>query len=132
MPVCTRLLTLSAGQCYLHAMTATAFKSTTEEAAIREAGSFGAAPGEARKIHELVRANTNLNVVRGFELRFGRDAADNEAVWVHLVVEEDLNPTAKKISSFNEVAKKVQTALLQANLRFWPYVDVRGRLDAPQ
>jgi hypothetical protein len=64
-------------------MTSTVFESTSVESAIKEAEKIGASPGEARRIHELVMANTSPEIVRGFELRFGRDASDNEALWVH-------------------------------------------------
>ena len=113
-------------------MTSTVFESTSVESAIKEAEKIGASPGEARRIHELVSANTSPEIVRGFELRFGRDASDNEALWVHLVVDSDLNPSPQKISRFSDLAKRVRSALLDANVRYWPYVDVRGRLGAPQ
>jgi hypothetical protein len=84
-------------------MTSTVFESTSVESAIKEAEKIGASPGEAHRIHELVSANTSPEIVRGFELRFGRDASDNEALWVHLVVDSDLNPSPQKISRFSDL-----------------------------
>jgi hypothetical protein len=112
---------------YITGMARTNFESTTVERAIEDAERVGATSEEARRIHSLVKANTNPQEVRGFELKFGRDSTDNEALWVYLLVENDLNPSTQKISRLNEQAKKVRSALLNANLRFWPYVDVRGR-----
>jgi hypothetical protein len=113
-------------------MSRTVFESTSIESAIQEAKKVGATADEARQIHDLVLANTNPQLIRGFELKFGRDATDNDAVWVHLIVESDLSPSDQKISTLNNAAKSVRNALLGADLRLWPYVDVRGRLDAPQ
>jgi hypothetical protein len=101
--------------------------STSVESAIRDAEQFGATPSEARLVHDLVSANTDPKLIKRFELKFDRDSTDNFAVWVHLIVDDDLRPTSQKIDQFNSVAERVRSVLLEKNLRFWPYVDVRGR-----
>lgn len=97
------------------------------EASIKEAQRFGASPDEARQIHDLVRANAASGIVKNFELKFGPDSTNNRAVWVLLVVDKDLSPSQEKISELNRVASNVRSALLRANLAFWPYVDIRSR-----
>jgi hypothetical protein len=103
--------------------------STSIESAIRDAERFGATPDEARLVHRVVKANTHQQqLIKRFELKFDRDASDNAAVWVHLIVDDDLTPSPDKITRFNKIAEKVRSALLvEKDLRFWPYVDVRGR-----
>ena len=97
------------------------------EASIEEAKKFGASPEEARRIHELVAANTSADIVRSFELKFGPDSTDNKAVWVQLLVDDELRPSKNKITELNKLASKIRSVLLRSNLEFWPYVDVRGR-----
>jgi hypothetical protein len=101
-------------------------KSSIEDS-IAEAEKFGASAEEARRIHNLVQANTVAEKVRSFVLNFGPDSANNRAVWVHLIVDSDLNPSQEKISELNTIARSVRSALLRENLGFWPYVDIRGR-----
>ena len=96
----------------------------------REAEEYGAPVEQARKIHSLVEANASPDVVRAFELKFGSDSTDHRAVWVILMVDNDLKPSPEKISELNREAAKVRTALLGEKLDFWPYVEVRGRLDS--
>ena len=78
-------------------------------------------------VHEAVSANTDSQLIKRFELKFDLDASDNPAVWVHLIVDDDLKPSQEKIAQFNSAAERVRSVLLEKNLRFWPYVDVRGR-----
>jgi hypothetical protein len=100
--------------------------STLDET-IREAKEFGASLEEARKIHDLVKANAPSRFVRTFEVKFGPDSANNRAVWVHLIAEDELKPSPEKISELNMIANKVRFALLNEKLDVWPYVDFRGR-----
>src|ERR1700733_14756397 len=97
------------------------------EATIDEAGRFGAPAEKARQIHDLVEANRSSRFVHGFKIKFGPDSTDRPAVWVHLIVDPDLNHSKEKNSERGEVVRKVRTALLQENLGLWPFVDVRGR-----
>ena len=101
--------------------------SSTLEASIQEAERSGASAEEARKVHNAVSANTSPNIVRGFELEFGSDSTNSRAVWVHLIVDPELNPTQERISELSSVANKVRLALLDQGLDSWPYVDFRGR-----
>ncbi len=104
--------------------------SSSMEDTLKEAEEFGASVDEARKIHELVSANTSPEVVKSFEVKFGPDSANNRAVWVRLIVENDLKPSLKKISELNKQADRVRAVLLRESLDVWPYVEVRGRLES--
>ena len=97
------------------------------EATLEEARKFGASPDEVRLIHNVVQANTSPEIVRDFEIKFGPDSLNNRAVWVQLVVDNDLNPSHDKISRLTTISKKIRSALLQENLNYWPYVEYRGR-----
>ncbi len=97
------------------------------ESSLEEAKKFGASAGEARRIHRIVAENASVPVIRSFELKFGPDSTNNRAVWVHLIVDDDLKPSKDKISEVHAIANRVRSALLRENLNFWPYVDVRGR-----
>jgi hypothetical protein len=117
--------------CYISRMTtpkATSLSSMEET--IREAEEFGASVEEARKIHDVVNANTTPSVVKTFQVKFGPDSTDNRAVWIRLIVENDLRPSSERIAELNREANKVRTALLRENLSFWPYVEVRGLIDS--
>jgi hypothetical protein len=100
------------------------------EETIREAEEFGASVEEARKIHDVVNANTTPSLVKTFQVKFGPDSTDNRAVWIRLIVENDLRPSSERIAELNREANKVRTALLRENLSFWPYVEVRGLIDS--
>jgi hypothetical protein len=104
--------------------------SSSMENTIKEAEEFGASVEDARKIHELVKANTSPDIVKSFEVKFGPDSANNRAVWVRLIVENDLKPSLKKISALNKEADRVRGVLLRESLNVWPYVEVRGRLES--
>jgi hypothetical protein len=104
--------------------------SSSMEETIKEAQEFGASVEEARKIHDLVKANTSPKVVKSFEVKFGPDSESNRAVWVRLIVENDLKPSPKRIAELNKEADKVRTVLLREKLDVWPYVEVRGRLES--
>jgi|ERR1035437_2142525 hypothetical protein len=102
--------------------------SSSLDETLKEAKEFGASADEARKIHEMVHANTSPDFIRTFELKFGPDSENNRAVWVHLIVDSDLKPSEEKISELNKIANRVRTALLGETLNLRPYVDFRGRL----
>src|SRR5205823_6411944 len=110
----------------------TTARSSVEET-LKEAKEFGAPVDQARKIHNvvtnLVRTNTSPGLVKSFEVKFAPDSANNRAVWIHLLVDNDLKPSLEKITALNKVASKVRSVLLNEDLDFWPYVDIRGRLD---
>jgi hypothetical protein len=97
------------------------------EASIREAERFGASADEARRIHHIVADAVVGHGVRRFELEFDSDSDNNRAVWIHLIVDEDLSPSSEKISTLSRVVNQVRSALLREKLDIWPYVDVRGR-----
>jgi hypothetical protein len=105
--------------------------SSSMEDTKREAEEYGVPAEDARKIHDLIQANTSPDVVKAFEVKFDSDSTDSRAVWVILIVENDLKPSPEKISKLNREADKVRTALLREKFNFWPYVEVRGRLDSP-
>lgn len=108
-----------------HASVASSIEET-----LKDAEDFGASTEEARKIHDLVKANTSPAIIRSFEVKFGPDSDNNRAVWIHLIVENDLRPSREKISELNDAADKVRSVLLREKLNVCPYVEVRGRLES--
>ena len=108
-------------------MSKTLTAKSSIEASIEEAKRFGASAEDARKIHRTVSDNIPPKLVKEFQVRFGPDSVNNKAVWIDLIVDEDLKPSNEKIAKLNEIVRRIQSALLRANLDFWPYVDIRGR-----
>jgi hypothetical protein len=91
--------------------------------------SFGASVPEARKIHQIVKRHKFPSAVkREFEVSFGEDSGGQQAVWIWFAVDEDLTPSAAKISELTAFVRSVRADLLNANLPFWPYVDVRTKI----
>jgi hypothetical protein len=81
---------------------------------------------EARKIHEVVKRHTFPRTVKPkFEVNFGEDSSGQRAVWIWFFVDEDLKPSEAKISELTNFVSSVRSDLLNADLAFWPYVDVR-------
>src|SRR6266705_2053617 len=86
------------------------------EETLKEAKEFGASVDQARRVHDLVSANTSPELVKSFEVKFAPDSANNRAVWIRLLVENDLKPSPKKISELNKGASKVRSVLLNEDL----------------
>jgi hypothetical protein len=98
------------------------------EEALKEAQKYGATTDEVKEIFAIVReANTHPEMVKSVVLNFGPDSTDQRSVFVHLIIDDDLKPSEEKIDTLANLATQVQTALLHAQLSFWPYVDYQDR-----
>src|SRR5882724_9203438 len=94
--------------------------------ASRKHRSVGASLPETRKIHEVIKRHTFPRTVKPkFEVNFGEDSSGQRAVWIWFSVDEDLKPSEAKISELTNFISSVRSDLLNADLAFWPYVDVR-------
>lgn len=96
------------------------------QASLDEAKRFGISAEEARKVHKLIRKRRLPADVKSFEVRFGKDATGDPAIWIWFLVDDDINPSAEKISRLSEFGDLVRSDLLGADLRYWPYVDFRA------
>ncbi|MBI1776607.1 MAG: hypothetical protein HYR63_14775 [Proteobacteria bacterium] len=68
--------------------------------------------------------------VKRFELQFGDDSTGDPAVWVLFIIDDDLNPSPKKVSEFSKLAQEVTADLLaklpKKGIERWPYVQFRA------
>lgn len=95
------------------------------DAVIEDARKFGASVDTARRVHNLVTANTTSDIQR-FEVKFAPNSTDRLALWVDLFVNQDLSPSQAKVDTLNKVAKTIRLKLLNENLDYWPYVTIRS------
>jgi hypothetical protein len=57
------------------------------------------------------------------ECRFGKDSAGEPAVWIILVVHDDLKPSKSKIERLRRVAEEVRSVIHNESTR-WPFVEI--------
>ena len=95
------------------------------DVAIEEAAKFGASVDEAKRIHSVVSANTTPDI-QGFQLKYGPDSNDELAIWIRLLVDENVSLSNEKVANLHRTATKIRSELLKQNLRLWPYVIVRS------
>jgi hypothetical protein len=64
--------------------------------------------------------------VRGYDVEFGSDWEGDPAVYVWLVVDDDLRPSDDKLRRVGNFRRAVARALLDAELSHWPFVRLRA------
>src|SRR5262245_51728962 len=100
-------------------------KSSSLEAAIEDGKRFGVSPKETRRIFSLVKKSSASKIVKDYTINFDSDSDNDRAVWIHLIVDDDPNPSQEKVSELNKIANRVRSTLQQEELDIWPYVEVR-------
>ena len=93
-------------------------------------GEGTASVGEARAIQDIVKGRPWPPAVKGFELEFGEDSTGDPAVWVWLMIDDDVSPSAEKIRELGYFSRDLQSAIIDAGLSRWPYVRFRTRQPA--
>lgn len=82
---------------------------------------------EAADITAFLRGQNFPPAVKGFELEFEEDWSGEPAVWVWLLLDEDVGYSAPEMPGLSEFARRLQARLLEWQIRRWPYVSFRVR-----
>ncbi|HEX9904641.1 MAG TPA: hypothetical protein VGA77_06725 [Propylenella sp.] len=80
---------------------------------------------EERQISQIVGRHPLPPSVREVQYSFGEDSTGNPAVWIVYVVEDDQDPSQRRISELNELATTVRNEILRSDIERWPYVQFR-------
>jgi len=93
---------------------------------VEDAKGIGVSPDEVRQIQKVVKSHRFPADVQAVEVNFGRDWTGAPAAWIRFLVEDDLNPSERKITRLNEFANSVRGDLLKTKPAYWPYVGFRA------
>ncbi len=81
---------------------------------------------EDATIRRIVVAMPWPEDVKGYDVEFGSDWEGDPAVYVWLVVDDDLRPSEEKLARVGRFTNEVTRALLDAELSHWPFVQLRA------
>jgi hypothetical protein len=81
---------------------------------------------EDATIRRIVDAMPWPEDVKGYDVEFGSDWEGDPAVYVWLVVDDDLRPSEEKLARVGNFRRAVTRALLDAVLSHWPFVQLRA------
>jgi hypothetical protein len=62
--------------------------------------------------------------VKKYQLEVGEDHTGDPAIWIHLKVTKDNNPSPQKVTELRKFADDLQNRILALRLRRWPYVHI--------
>jgi hypothetical protein len=92
---------------------------------VEETFSGDASVDEARWYHEIARNWTPVSPeIRRVQFEFGDASDGTPAVWVSLVVPEDLNPSKDKIDRLVQSKDSLRRAIWAAGTKRWPYMKI--------
>ena len=81
---------------------------------------------EDATIRRIVDAMPWPEEVKGYDVEFGSDWEGDPAVYVRLLVDDDLRPSEEKLERVGRFKDAVRDALLDAELSHWPFVRLRA------
>jgi len=93
---------------------------------VEDAKGIGVSLDEVRHIQKVVKSHRFPADVHAVEVNFGRDWTGAPAAWIEFLVEDDLNPSERKITRLNEFVNSVRRDLLRTKPVYWPYVGFRA------
>jgi hypothetical protein len=80
---------------------------------------------EARLFHDIARRWMPLpDDVRRVHFRFGEASDGAPAVWIVVVVPEDLKPSKEKIRTLSRITQSFRKDVQQSDTYRWPYIDI--------
>jgi hypothetical protein len=85
---------------------------------------------EIRAIQDLLKKRPLPAAVKGIELEFGEDSTGDPAVWIWLLVDDDVAPSAAKLDELGRFQRGLLSDSIDAGLSHWPYVRFRARQTA--
>ena len=81
---------------------------------------------ETKIVEDIVRKWRLPPNVRRFDVEFGEDSTGDPAVWIWLLVDDELSPSSQSISRMERFVTDVRSELLRKGLRHWPYFRLRA------
>jgi hypothetical protein len=86
----------------------------------------GAASAEEAKLfHDLARRWMPLSdEIRRVHFRFGEDSDGSPAVWIIVVVPEDLKPSKEKIRALSDLMQSFKDDVHRSDTDRWPYTRI--------
>jgi len=80
---------------------------------------------EAELFEEIARKWEPLpKEIKRVYFRYGEDSDGYPAVWINLVVPEDLNPSKKKIDALYQATQVFSNDVVEADTGRWPYIKI--------
>jgi hypothetical protein len=86
---------------------------------------------EDATVRRIVDGMKGPQDVKGYDVEFGSDWEGDPAVYVWLVVDDDLRPSEEKLERVGRFMDDVRQALLDAELSHWPFVRLRATHASP-
>jgi hypothetical protein len=69
--------------------------------------------------------------VKGVQFRFGNDSSGDPAVWIWLVLKDDVDIESPSVQAeLSPVREAYRNAIQRAGIERWPYISVRTRSEA--
>ncbi len=82
---------------------------------------------EVERLYDIVRKEGPLPTgVRKIDFRFGEDSTGAPAIWIVLVVRNELNPSSETIGAMRHFAEKVRSKVRTVSDQRWPYVTIEA------
>jgi hypothetical protein len=95
------------------------------ELTVDEIAPGAASAEEAKLFHDLARRWMPLpDGIRRVHFRFGEASDGAPAVWIIVVMPEDLKPSKEKIRTISKVTQSFRDDVLAAETDRWPYIRI--------
>lgn len=80
---------------------------------------------EERVIRDVIDARDRPAAIKGYEIEFGDDHSGDQAVWIWLLVKDEVQPSQELLEQVLPFSRKLGSDLLEKRLSHWPYVRFR-------
>ncbi len=92
---------------------------------IDEIAPGAASAEEAKLFHDLARRWMPLSdEIRRVHFRFGEASDGTPAVWIVVVVQDDLKPSKEKIRTLARITESFRKAVHESDTDRWPYISI--------
>jgi hypothetical protein len=92
---------------------------------MEDSASGSASVDEANHFHRLAQKWTPLSDdIKQVRFRFGEASDGSPAIWITVVVPDDLKPSKEKINKLYRATEGLRTDVLKADPSRWPYIDI--------
>lgn len=83
------------------------------------------ASNDAAIIKRLLKRHVRPRAIKKVEVELGSDSTGAPAAWIYFFIDDDVSPSAKKMSELSKFAEAVRDDILKEGLEHWPYVRFR-------
>lgn len=77
---------------------------------------------EAAVIERLVKKRALPKSIKGVKVELGSDSTGAPAAWIYFFIDDDVSPSARKITELTKLAETVRADVLKQGFEHWPYV----------